>query len=114
MSTHKCECGSRVFFDRPVSITCDYGGVIGVSRDFKYFNCVRCNRSYVCGMAPGKKELIAAPEGAALERLLMQLAVDNGYFEDAKGNLTNTLLTDEKDKLDVDRLCLDVKEGFLK
>lgn len=111
---HKCECGSRTFFEKPISITCDFGGVVSPSRDFKFFNCVRCNRSYVCGMAAGKKSLIVAPEGAALERLIMQLAVDTGYFEDAQGHLTNTLLTDAADQKDIDRLCLDVKEGLLK
>jgi len=110
---HKCECGSRVFFDRPISVTCAYGGVIG-AKDFKYFECVRCNRAYICSMDPGKKELEVAPQGAALERRLMQLMVDYGYFENREGKIANMVLTDEQDQRDIDRLCLDVKEEALK
>lgn len=106
---HKCECGSRVFLDRPVSVTCDYGGIIGLG-NIKFFECVRCSRKYTVSTDPGKKVLKTADYGAGLERDLMQAAVDGGYFQDLSGRLTNLILTDDADQHDIGRLCLDVDE----
>jgi hypothetical protein len=110
---HKCVCGSRVFLDRPVSVINAFGSIIGLG-NVKFVECVRCSAKYSVSTDPGRKVLKVAEYGAALERDLMQAAVDGGYFEDAQGKTANMILTDADDQADIDRLCLEVKEELKK
>jgi len=107
--SHRCECLSRVFVQKPVVVTCAYGGVIK-PRDFELVSCVRCNRSYILPMAVGKKKLIPCPTGGVeLEKTLLGLAIEWGWFDGKDGKL-NSIITDEEDRSDVKRLGLEVKE----
>lgn len=99
----RCECGSRIFFEKPTRITASDGSVRDIPAVF-VMECVRCCRVYLCSSEAGKKTLQPYVPGFEGEQTLFRLALESWKNHDRPEANPSLIVLNEADKEDYGRL----------
>ena len=102
----RCECGSRIFLDLTLRITCEDGRAFNIP-SAPMVKCVSCGLDgRMVGDEPGRKEFKRVVYGQELERDLFQLALKDWENKHTPERSSDLLTTTEGDRLDFERLGL--------
>ena len=99
----RCDCGSRIFFNKVAIITTASGSIRDIP-SVMILECVRCMRTYMTSTDPGPKVFAAFKAGASSERDLFLAALESWKNHDRPQDNASLIVTDEADKRDFERL----------
>lgn len=99
----RCECGSRIFLQRPTLVTTASGTIRDIP-SVMVMECVTCSRTYITTTDAGKKTLKQFKFGAEAERELFRAALDSWKNTDKPETNESLIVTEDADKADFERL----------
>lgn len=102
----RCDCGSRIFFEKPTRITTASGSIRDIPSVF-VLECVRCERTYFCDSEAGRKTLRRCIHGELAEKELFQAALESWRNKDKPESNESHIVLEDADKADFKRLGIE-------
>lgn len=99
----RCECGSRIFFNKQTLITTANGSIRDIP-SIMVMECVRCSRTYQVSTDPGVKTLIPFKSGMEAEKSLFLAALESWKNTDRPQSNESLIVLDDADRKDFERL----------
>lgn len=103
MNDGRCECGSRIFFQRPLLITTANGTIRDIPSTL-VMECVQCLRVYSVSTDPGRKTLVPFGVGRDSEKLLFKTALKDWKNVESNGTNDSLIVLEPADEQDFERL----------
>ncbi len=105
----RCECGCRIFFQRPTVITTADGSIRDIP-SIMIVECVTCLRVYSVKTSEGRKTLEHFGVGKPSEALLFKAALKDWVNDHTPDRNYSMIVTDPADEVDFERLGIEKPE----
>lgn len=101
----RCECGSRIFFNKQPIITTASGTIRDIP-SVMVLECCRCARTFIVSTEAGKKTLRKFAAGMSAEKELFQAALESWKNHDRPESNVSHIILDKDDEKDFERLSV--------